>query len=89
MFKNGQGFVLAFLLFTVIATVIVIQPVSAQSGCYKGYCWSWCGDQSSGSWCYTTRGRKNDENWVGCGSPADCNENWQCASTCHPKDFTK
>ncbi|KAJ6643316.1 Allergen Tha p 2, partial [Pseudolycoriella hygida] len=87
MFNNGRGFLLAFLVFTVIATVIIPEPVAAQVGCYKGYCWSWCGDRKSGSWCYTTKGRQNDEHWVGCSSPAECNENWQCANTCHPKDY--
>lgn len=87
MFKNGR-FVLGFLVLSVLATVL-IPPRAAKFGCYKGYCWSWCSDQSSGMWCYTTKGRKNDQNWVGCTSPADCDENWQCANECHPEDYAK
>lgn len=87
MFKNG-GFLLSILVVTVLATVL-IPTTDANHGCYKGYCWSWCGDESSGMWCYTTKGRKNDQTWVGCTSPADCDVNWQCANECHPKDYTK
>ncbi len=87
MFKN-EGLILALLVLTVLATV-VIPPTTAEFGCYKGYCWSWCAEKGSGKWCYTTKGRKNDEHWVGCSSPADCNENWECANACHPKDYTK
>lgn len=85
MFRNDK-IILALLVLTVLATVV--PSTSAGYGCYKGYCYSWCGDKSSGQWCYTTKGRKNDENWVGCRSPAECDENWECANTCHPKDYT-
>lgn len=85
---KGRGFFLCALLALGFLAIFYVSPAAAQYGCYKGYCWSWCGDKESGSWCYTTKGRKLDEGWVGCGSPADCNEEWQCANTCHPKDYT-
>jgi len=71
------------------STAVVPAGVSPQFGCYKDYCRSWCYQKGSGNWCYTTRGQKNDHGWVKCSSKADCNENWQCANECHPKDYTK
>ncbi|KAJ6640778.1 hypothetical protein Bhyg_05710 [Pseudolycoriella hygida] len=59
-----------------------------ESGCYKNYCWSWCKSRGSGNWCYTTRGKKWDRGWVKCSSPDECNEYWECANECHPKDYT-
>lgn len=86
MFKT-RGFFFATLL--VLVGLAAVVPPAAAYGCYKGYCYSWCDDKDSGSWCYTTKGKKLDEGWVGCTSPADCNEEWQCANTCHPKDYTR
>lgn len=87
MFKENKFF-LALLVVTVL-TAVVVPSADAQYGCYKGYCWSWCYEQGSGNWCYTTKGRKNDHGWIGCNSPADCSENWECANECHPPDYTR
>lgn len=89
LFKNGGFPVLftAFIVLSVLATVIVPSAEGAY-GCYKGYCWSWCNDRKTGEWCYTTKGRRHDNGWVGCTSPSDCNENWECANECHPKNYT-
>lgn len=85
--KEGILFV-TLLVLTVLGT-FGVSPVSAEHGCYKGYCWSWCSSPGSGNWCYTTRGRRDDQGWVGCTSPADCSEHWECANECHPKEYTK
>lgn len=87
MFKQERIYVCTILVISVLAA-IAVPPVSAQHGCYKGYCWSWCKDRNSGNWCYTTKGIRDDNGWVGCTSPAECNINWECANECHPKSYT-
>lgn len=78
MFKYGG------ILFVTFVALAVLAPVFAnQFECYKGFCTSWCNDENSGDWCYTTKGRKNDEGWVGCTSLADCDRNWECGGMCH------
>lgn len=59
-------------------------------GCSKGYCWSNCagfGQMTVTSlfthdWCYTTRGRSQDYNYVRCESKSDCDPCWKCAGSC-------
>ncbi len=77
-------FVCALLVILYLAAVVTADDF----GCYKGYCYSWCGNREEGSWCYTTKTEKNDEKWVGCSAASECKEQWQCANTCHPKDYT-
>lgn len=63
-----------------------------ESGCSCGYnnkcyCWARClgalGTDARGKeWCWTTKGRSQDYNYVECAGPSDCNGCWKCAGAC-------
>lgn len=57
---------------------------SKTTGCYKNYCWSYCGtaDLSSGSWCYTTQAATNSGSYVPCQTDEECNACWNCGGRC-------
>lgn len=57
---------------------------SKTTGCYKNYCWSYCGseDMSSGPWCYTTKMDVNSGNYVPCTTNEECNACWNCGGRC-------
>lgn len=81
MLKNQQIIGTFFVVLFVLAAVI-ISTTEGQYGCYEKYCWSWCNVKGTESWCYTTKGRKLDMDFVRCKSKSDCDENWQCADGC-------
>lgn len=48
-------------------------------------CWAYCYGALSAKnteWCYTTKGRSQDYNYVQCSGPQDCNGCWSCAGPC-------
>ncbi len=47
-------------------------------GCYRGYCWSYCGL----GWCYTTKGKHKDHKYVKCSYTKECEPDWRCAGLC-------
>lgn len=48
-----------------------------------GFCWSSCSDEEDGDgWCYTTKTRSLDYQFVKCSSDEDCTQNWSCALQC-------
>ncbi|KAG2218768.1 hypothetical protein INT45_012988 [Circinella minor] len=58
-------------------------------GCYDGYCWSEClgfGHVANvvalNEWCYTTKGRSQDFNYVRCTTDEECCPSWSCAGAC-------
>lgn len=53
-------------------------------GCLRGYCWSYCHGAFpwDSDWCWTTRGRSQDYNYVECENNFDCNGCWSCAGPC-------
>lgn len=60
-----------------------------ENGCYNGYCCKPCNGASviffwvaGEEWCYSTRGRSQDYNYVRCNDDADCDPNWHCAGPC-------
>lgn len=54
-----------------------------KSGCYKGYCYSYCGlSNESGDWCYTTKTYSQSFDYVKCSIDSDCNGCWKCAGSC-------
>lgn len=54
-----------------------------QGGCHKGFCWSFCDATAiNGEWCYTTKGRSQDFNYVECSRDDECNRCWKCAGSC-------
>lgn len=58
---------------------------STQAGCYKGYCWAWCGaslSAASKDWCWTTKTFSKSKQYVECSQHADCNTCWNCAGEC-------
>lgn len=56
---------------------------SATAGCFKGYCWAWCGvSLTSGEWCYTTQTYSQSFEYVPCKYDSECNECWKCAGSC-------
>lgn len=84
MLSKTEKFFFATLLAFFVVTIVVV-PSAEAYGCYEDYCWTWCGTKGSGSWCYSTKGKKDDEGWVGCTSNPECGENWQCGGACKPK----
>lgn len=56
---------------------------SDNGGCYKGYCWNYCGlSLSSGDWCYSTKTYSQSYDYVRCDKDSDCNLCWKCAGPC-------
>lgn len=56
---------------------------SATAGCFKGYCWTWCGvSLTDGEWCYTTKTYSQSFEYVPCKYDSECNECWKCAGSC-------
>lgn len=61
-------------------------------GCHRGYCWSRCAGfartfgtaarDAFKEWCWTTKGRSQDYNYVTCSKKEDCCGTWSCAGTC-------
>lgn len=57
---------------------------SKTAGCYKNYCWAYCGstELSSGKWCYTTQAASNSLSYVPCMTDEECNTCWNCGGGC-------
>lgn len=57
---------------------------SKTTGCYKNYCWAYCGttDLSSGSWCYSTKTSSYSGNYVSCTTDEECDACWNCGGRC-------
>lgn len=57
-------------------------------GCHKGYCWSYCSGAGTllfgmtKEWCYTTKGRSQDRQYIKCTSNDECDACWRCAGPC-------
>lgn len=54
-------------------------------GCHNGYCWSYCTAALEGKdneWCYTTKGKSQDRDYVSCSQDSECNGCWKCAGPC-------
>ncbi|EMR69625.1 hypothetical protein MGN70_011329 [Eutypa lata] len=47
-------------------------------GCTDGYCWKKCGNDESGTWCWTAR---NDGfgDWYTCSTADDCSDDQPCS----------
>lgn len=53
------------------------------SGCYLGYCWSYCGiSKTDGEWCYTTRSFSQSFQYEKCTLDWHCEKCWNCAGSC-------
>lgn len=80
--SNVRGLFFASLMVLIAIAAIAPSASAGNYGCTKGYCWSWCKNKDSGDWCYTTKGCKDDKNYVGCTYTSDCLESWECADKC-------
>lgn len=68
---------------TYATTNMVKGQCSTTASCYNGQCWAYCSDSlSSGSWCYTTRGKSQNGQYVSCTRDSQCNPCWNCAGSC-------
>lgn len=71
-----------------VLVVALALEAKAGSGCHKGYCWTSCtgagayiaGDNKE--WCYTTKGRSQDYQYVKCSRDRGCISTWKCAGPC-------
>lgn len=89
LIQNGQNRTKRQLGFVVIAGVLTGVAInnaykcSEETGCYRGYCWAWCGlSLSSGDWCYTTKTYSQSYQYVSCTYDSECNACWKCAGPC-------
>lgn len=56
-------------------------------GCKNDKCWSRCVGFAAifpyiYEWCYTTKGRSQDYNYIKCSSESDCDPCWKCGGPC-------
>lgn len=59
------------------------QQCSEVAGCYKGYCWAYCGlSLGSGDWCYTTKTYSQSYEYIRCDDDSQCDKCWKCAGPC-------
>ncbi len=84
---TGRGWPGFFILVGAIAfaTVAIINAgkCSEKGGCYKGYCWAYCGlSLSNGDWCYTTKSYSQSFQYVRCIDDSECDLCWKCAGSC-------
>ncbi|OAQ29354.1 hypothetical protein K457DRAFT_125842 [Linnemannia elongata AG-77] len=62
-----------------------LRCLTPRGGCHKGYCWAGCASGvpfAFNEWCYTTRGRSQDYNYVSCSNDNECSMDWRCAGSC-------
>lgn len=72
---------LAFILTTL--AISNAGKCSEIYGCWKGYCWTYCGlSLSRGDWCYTTKTYSQSFDYVECSADSDCDPCWKCAGSC-------
>lgn len=76
-------FAVTFATTYMSAKAIFNSKECGKSGCYQGYCYSYCGlSNYSGDWCYTTKTYSQSFAYVKCSSNSECNGCWKCAGSC-------
>lgn len=71
------------VVFVLLVTLALSVNTIDDYGCRKERCWSSCSATIfPNEWCYTTKGRSQDYNYVKCEYTGDCEYYWKCAGPC-------